>query len=598
MDLRPLRIVILGAAAGGALGAPDFQREIRPLLSDACFHCHGPDPQTRMAGLRLDVKEGAFAQRDNGAAIAPGDAAASLLYQRITHEQAALRMPPEYSHKSLQPEQIDKIKQWIEAGAEWSEPWAYRAPERPAPPAVRNPDWARNPIDRFILAELEKNGLSPAPEADRRTLIRRLSLDLTGLPPEPAEVEAFVNDASPDAYAALVDRLLASPAYGEHRARYWLDAARYADTHGLHIDNYREMWPYRDWVIEAFNQNMPFDQFTVEQLAGDLLPNPTREQLIATGFHRCNVTTNEGGVIEEEVAAIYAKDRVDTTGTVWMGLTVGCATCHDHKFDPITQKDFYSLAAFFRNTTQAALDGNIYDTPPVIFVPAADDEQRWEALRTELPAAHDSVEAAARRAGADKWLESGRRRKLRIGAFAPEESFALELAGKAPAARTPNGRAEVRLGGAAELTADSQALRLTDKSWAEVPGVRPLESGRPFTVAVRFRADAVDGGRTLASQSYFEPDEDLLGNRGWRIEIRDGRPQVTLLSAQNQDFGMRSAQKDLIVKDEWRHLTVVYHGGRQREDFSIFLDGERLQLERTGRALRVLEAEIATDEPL
>ncbi|MBI1354023.1 MAG: DUF1553 domain-containing protein [Acidobacteria bacterium] len=600
MCLRSLLLALFVAAAAGAAG-PDFQREIRPVLSDACFHCHGPDPETRMAGLRLDVKDGAFAKRDHGTPIAPGDPAASLVYQRITHEQAALRMPPEYSHKSLKPEQIEKIKQWIEAGAEWSEPWAYRAPERPAPPAVRDQNWPRNPIDSFILAELERNGLAPAPEADRRTLIRRLTLDLTGLPPAPAEVEAFVNDSSPDAYENLVDRLLASPAYGEHRARYWLDAARYADTHGLHIDNYREMWPYRDWVIGAFNQNMPFDQFTVEQLAGDLLPNPTREQLIATGFHRCNVTTNEGGVIDEEVAAMYAKDRVDTTGTVWMGLTVGCATCHDHKFDPIKQKDFYSLAAFFRNTTQEPRDGNIYDTPPIVFVPSAEDEARWDALKTELPAAHDRLDALAQKADPSDWLDSRKRRKLKAGAFDESEAFALDLS-KAPRLETPKGRTDLEPAPEVHLVEGPapglQALLFPKKTWADVPGVQPLHSGKPFTVAIRFRLDDVEGARTLASQNYFEPDPDKLDDRGWRIEIREGRPQVTMMSAQNQDFGMRAAEKDLIKAGEWRHLTVVYRGGRQREDFSLFLDGERLQVERTGRALRVLEAEIATEQPL
>jgi mono/diheme cytochrome c family protein len=326
-------MVAAALLAGAEAGSVDFQRQIRPVLSDNCFACHGPDSGTRMADLRLDLREGAFEQRPSGAVIIAGDPGKSLLFQRISEADAARRMPPVYSHKELTPEQIALIRRWIEEGAPWSEHWAFVNPARPAPPAVSDERWTRNPIDSFILARLEREGIKPAPEADRGTLIRRVSLDLTGLPPDPKDVEAFVTDSSPEAYERLVDRLLQSPAYGEHRARYWLDAARYADTHGLHIDNYREMWPYRVWVIEAFNRNLPFDEFTVEQLAGDLLPHPTREQLIATGFHRCNITTNEGGVIEEEVAVMYAKDRVDTTGTVWLGLTVGCATCHDHKFD-------------------------------------------------------------------------------------------------------------------------------------------------------------------------------------------------------------------------------------------------------------------------
>lgn len=581
MSLRPLLLTLVLAVSASA--AADFQRDVRPLLSETCFQCHGPDPETRMAGLRLDVEEAAYAQRPNGAAIVPGDAEASLLYQRITHEQAALRMPPEYSHKSLEADDIAKIKEWIEAGAKWSEHWAYTALERPEAPAVQQDGWAKNPIDRFILARLEEAGLEPAPEADPRTLMRRVSLDLTGLPPTPAEVEAFVNDSSPEAYANLVDRLLASPAYGEHRARYWLDAARYADTHGLHIDNYREMWPYRDWVIEAFNQNMPFDQFTVEQLAGDLLENPTREQLIATGFHRCNVTTNEGGVIDEEVAAIYAKDRVDTTGTVWLGLTVGCATCHDHKFDPISQKDFYSMAAFFRNTTQEPRDGNIYDTPPVIFVPSDEDAPRWEALQDELPAAHDRLDAAAEKADFSDWIESKQRRKADLQAFAGERSTTL------------TGDSDGLVVGPS-VKISKGVIELGEEGFAQVEGFGPAKSGEPFTLAFRFRVQDAEGTQTLASQMYYssEPASD----RGWRVELADGRPRITLIAAQNQDFGMQATEKELVAANEWRHLTVTYNGRRQREGFALYLDGERLPVERTGRALRVLDVEIGTQTPL
>jgi hypothetical protein len=307
----------------------DFQKEVRPILSDACFHCHGPDKSSRMAGLRLDTQEGAMAR-----AIVPGKPLESKLYQRVMQENVALRMPPASAHKVLTAAQKDTLKRWIEQGAPWKEHWAFKAPEKAAVPA------GRNAIDYFIQAKLEAEGLKPGATAARRTLARRVALDLTGLPPEPADVEAYVADKAPNAYERMVDKFLASPRYGEHRARYWLDAARYADTHGIHVDNYREMWPYRDWVIGAFNKNMAWDKFAVEQIAGDMLPNRTLEQQVASGFHRCGISTNEAGIIEDEVLAIYAKDRVDTTGTVFMGLTIGCATCHDHKFDPLTQKDF------------------------------------------------------------------------------------------------------------------------------------------------------------------------------------------------------------------------------------------------------------------
>lgn len=258
-----------------------------------------------MAGLRLDVEEGLYSTRRSGPLIVPGKPDKSLLYQRIAAKDAARRMPPPQAHKTLKPEEIATIRRWIEAGAEWQEHWAFRAPVRPAVPEVKRTGWARNAVDRFVLARLEQMGLEPAPEAPRHVLVRRLSYDLTGLPPDPADAEAFLLSKDPEGdYQKLVEKYLASPHYGEHRARYWLDAARYGDTHGLHIDNYREMWPHRDWVIRAFNANMPFDRFTIEQLAGDLPPEPALEQRIATGFQRCNVTTNEAGVIIEEVEAM------------------------------------------------------------------------------------------------------------------------------------------------------------------------------------------------------------------------------------------------------------------------------------------------------
>ena len=319
-------------------------------------------------------------------------------------------MPPPKSNKTLTAAQKELLKRWIAAGAEYQPHWSFIAPKRPEPPAVKDEAWVRNPIDRFVLAKLEQNGLKPAPEADRRTLARRLSLDLTGLPPDPAVVDAFVNDPSPDAYEKLVDRLLASPRWGEHRARYWLDAARYADTHGIHFDNYREIWAYRDWVINAFNRNLPFDQFTIEQLAGDLLPNRTLDQQVASGFNRCNITTNEGGAIDEEYLVLYARDRTETTSQVWLGLTAGCAVCHDHKFDPITQKEFYELAAFFNNTTQAAMDGNVKDTPPTVFVPGPDDRDRWDALAADVGRASASRLEPASKAARPEFDKLARRR--------------------------------------------------------------------------------------------------------------------------------------------------------------------------------------------
>jgi hypothetical protein len=380
--------VLCIAALAGRSAADErvnFNRDIRPILSNNCFQCHGPDVKQRASGLRLDTREGALAPRKSGAAVVPGKSAQSVLFQRITDADPSSRMPPADSGKKLTKEQIDLLKRWIDQGAEWQGHWAFITAQRPPLPPIRNPKLPiRNTIDRFILSRLEKEGLSPAPEADKVTLIRRVTLDLTGLPPTPAEIDAFLADTSPDAYGKLVDRLLDSPRYGEHMARYWLDLARYGDTHGLHFDNERALWRYRDWVIGAYNRNLPYDRFTVEQLAGDLLPNATLEQKVATGFNRCNVSTSEGGSINDEVLVRYAVDRTETMATVFMGLTLGCAVCHDHKFDPISQKEFYRLFAFFNSAADAAMDGNALAPPPILKMATKDQEARLAGLDRQI----------------------------------------------------------------------------------------------------------------------------------------------------------------------------------------------------------------------
>ena len=362
----------------------NYNLDVRPILADNCFACHGPDAKARQADLRLDTKAGAFSEPSGYPVIVPGKPEESELHLRIASNDDHYRMPPADFNKTLTSEQIEVVTQWIREGAKWEEHWAFTVPVRPTLPDVKNPDWIRNPIDAFILSRLEKEKLSPASEADKRTLIRRLSFDLTGLPPTREEIHKFLEDDSPDAYEKMIDAFMTKPEYGEHLGRFWLDVARYGDTHGLHLDNYREMWPYRDWVIEAFNKNMPFDKFTIEQLAGDLLPEPTLEQQIATGFNRCHVTTSEGGSIDEEYYVQYAIDRADTTSTVWMGLTVGCAQCHDHKYDPITQKEFYQLYAFFNNITEKAMDGNRKDSPPVVKLPTPEQEAELAAFDEQI----------------------------------------------------------------------------------------------------------------------------------------------------------------------------------------------------------------------
>jgi hypothetical protein len=373
----------------------DYNRDIRPILSDKCFKCHGFDDKARQAGLRLDKRDAATSPLESGSvAIVPGKAGDSELVVRTSSKDPDVMMPPPDSGKKLSDADIAKLARWVEEGAEYKGHWSFIPPARPGLPEVKNKDWVRNPIDQFTLLRMEKENLLPSPEASKTELLRRVTFDLTGLPPTPAEIDAFLLDNSPNAYEKVVDRLLASPRFGEHKARYWLDAARYADTHGLHFDNERYIWLYRDYVINALNANKPFDQFTVEQLAGDLLPNATLEQKIATGFNRNNVTTNEGGSIDEEVLVRYGVDRVETMSTAFLGLTLGCAVCHDHKFDPITQKEFYQLFAFYSWSADRAMDGNIQLPPPVI--KAATPEQQAQL------AEYDKQIAAVRREMSDE----------------------------------------------------------------------------------------------------------------------------------------------------------------------------------------------------
>jgi hypothetical protein len=343
-----------GLASAAPPGAIEFNRDVRPILAENCFACHGQDPSHRKADLRLDVREAAV----EAEAIVPGDVESSVLIERITSDDPAERMPPPKSKRTLSEDQKQVLNRWIAEGGKYQVHWAFVAPRRPAPPQVGHPERVRNPIDRFVLARLDSERLAPAPEADRSTLIRRLSLDLLGLPPSAEEVEAFVADRDPKAYERLVDRLLEDPHYGERLALDWLDAARYADTNGFSIDGGRHMWLWRDWVIQAFNDNMPYDRFLVDQLAGDLLPKRTEAQLIASGFQRNNMVTHEGGTIPEENLTNYNVDRVKTLGESILGLTLACAQCHDHKFDPIKQKDYYRLFAFFNTLADRGLDGN------------------------------------------------------------------------------------------------------------------------------------------------------------------------------------------------------------------------------------------------
>jgi hypothetical protein len=380
--------IFAAACSGGLIAAAadlDFNRDIRPMLSNTCFRCHGPDPEHREGGLRLDTFEDATAEGSNSPAIKPGDPDGSEMIRRMTSADSDSLMPPPDSGLVLKPEQIALFGEWIGQGARYRPHWAFSPIVRPAEPRVQHGDWVRNPIDRFVLARLEAAALQPSPPADPPTLVRRVYLDLLGLPPTPEEADAFFADTGPDAYERLVDRVLASEHYGERWGRYWLDQARYADTNGYSIDSERSIWPYRDWVIRAVNRDLPFDQFTIEQLAGDLLPNPTREQRIATGFHRNTLVNQEGGTDAEQFRNEAVVDRVNTTGAVWLGLTIGCAQCHNHKYDPISQREYYQLFAFF-NSGQ-----DVNSIAPTMSLPSPEQTQQLAELDRQLAAARAEV---------------------------------------------------------------------------------------------------------------------------------------------------------------------------------------------------------------
>ena len=424
--LPALLLAVLSLARAEAAEPLRYNRDIRPILSDNCFSCHGFDPKARKADRRLDTQEGATTEIDGVRAIVPGDLKNSDAWQRIISDDKDEVMPPPKAHKTVTAAQKEKLRLWIEQGAKYEQHWAY-APLAPAPmalPVGQRGDWARNDLDRFILARLESEGLAPSAAATKETLIRRVSLDLTGLPPTPAEVDAFLADESEQAYEKVVERLLKSPRYGERMAVDWLDAARYADSNGYQVDRDRELWPWRDWVIRAFNDNKRFDQFTIEQIAGDLLPGATLDQRIATGFHRNHMMNEEGGIIPDEFLAEYTADRVETTAAVWLGQTFNCCRCHDHKFDPFTQRDFYSLKAYFHNVPEKGV--GIYsnpiriNSPPFLKLPAPEIEAKISHLNAQVKTVNDQLAALAGEAvaGLEEWA---RRVAAAVVAWEPVE---------------------------------------------------------------------------------------------------------------------------------------------------------------------------------
>jgi len=501
-----------------SLGAADlsFNRDIRPILSEQCFHCHGPDPNNRKANLRLDVDNPAL---HNGKLLA-----------RVNHTNKALRMPPVYSGKdALPPTDIDKLKSWIDQGAKYESHWAFLPPRR-TPGAT---------IDSLVRAKLTAAGLAPSPTADKATLLRRLSFDLTGLPPTPAELAAFLNDKAPHAYEKQVDRLLASPRYAERLAWRWLEAARYSDTNGYQSDGVRDMFRWRDWVLEAFNNNMPFDRFVVEQLAGDLLPNPTLDQNIATAFHRNHRTSAEGGIVPEEFRVEYVADRAETTSTVFLGLTMGCARCHDHKYDPITQKDFYSMFAFFNNIEEKGLVYNWGNDEPMIKAPTREQQAQL--------AVHDAKLAAARRA-VEKAEPRWQREIAKFqptGNWLPHEGLAYENKLDNP-------------------VFDGQ--RVVE----EPKGTVVYNYLSPFTFSAWVKPAEKTG-------AIFSIAEDYAEGNGHGFYLMDGRVRLNVVFRWT-DIGMRIETEDPVALNEWQHIVATYDGSRYAKGVQIYVNGKAQKL--------------------
>ncbi|MFI5386761.1 MAG: DUF1553 domain-containing protein [Fimbriimonadales bacterium] len=557
------------SAARSAHSKVEFNRDIRPIV-EKCLTCHGHDPKQVMAGLRLDDRDSATSKlRDGKTAIVPGHPEQSELIHRINSTDPDEKMPPPSSNKTLTEEEKGLLKLWIEEGAEYKKHWAFVAPVRPSLPAVKLKTWPRNPIDAFILAKLEENGLKPSPEADRRTLIRRVSLDLTGIPPTPREVDAFLKDKSPNAYEKVVDRLLASPRYGERMAMDWLDYARYADSNGYQADWERFQWRWRDWVIDAYNNGMPFDQFTIKQIAGDLLPSATMDDKLATGFNRNHRINTEGGVIAEEWRVENVIDRVETTSYTWMGLTAGCARCHDHKYDPITQKEFYSLFAYFNNVPESGTGVEApVDHPPIMKAPYPAQAKQMQAydeqlvtLRTKLAALtlKNATEAA-------NWKLDPKDLPVLDGKIAEYKLGRVPtlLSGDVPA---PKAVGEV----GEDPGRFSGAVTVSDKGYVDLGTVGDFDTNQPFSYSLWVNPDEGSGSplsRMDAPNAY----------RGWDMFLQGGRPAFHLINAWPEK-ALKVVSRVKIPNKQWSFVTVTYDGSAKSSGAHIYVNGVDAQLD-------------------
>jgi hypothetical protein len=544
-----------------------FNRDVRPILSNKCFRCHGFDEKSRKADLRLDQRDGAIADHDGKQAVVPGKPQQSELIHRINTTDADDLMPPPEAKQALTSAEKDILRRWIAEGAEYEAHWSLIPPQQPSA--------SLNSIDDFILARLKQEGLQPAPAASRETLLRRVSLDLTGLPPTLAELDAFIGDKNPQAYEHAVDRLLASKHFGERMAVEWLDAARYADTNGYFGDKTRSLWPWRDWVIDAYNRNLPFDQFTIEQLAGDLLPNATTAQRIATGFNRNHMANNESGIIDEEYRVEYVADRLETTGTTWLGLTIGCARCHDHKYDPITQREFYQLFAFFNNLPEQGLI-KADNPPPLLSVPSAEQETKQQQL------------IAARKQAEQDFAPMAEALRQQIAHWEKNLTLTASPSEKLVTHQDFNERIDAKqVGTSFEYPSGilGQSAKFDATQHAEWNG--KFDADAAWTLGVWLMADT----SLSCVLSKIEPQGK---RRGFEVIWQKGRFQINLVNRWGSK-AIEAVTVEPISAKKWHHLVLSYDGSRKAAGLKVFLNGKLASLNILNDTL---DDSIANTEPL
>lgn len=570
----PCTLIVLFSSSLRGTEAIDFGRQIRPILSAKCFSCHGPDEEHRKADLRLDIREGAFAVEDGVAVLAPGKPQESEAWLRIHSDDKDDVMPPPKAKNPLSTAEKELIRQWIEQGAPWAEHWSLAPPSKNAVPEVDSSQ-SHNEIDAFIFDRLQDTGLAPSPEADRATLLRRLSFDLTGLPPTLEEVEKFIDNSSENAYEIQVDRLLSSPHFGERMALMWLDAARYGDTSVMHADGPRDMWPWRDWVVDAYNQNQPYDQFSIEQLAGDLLPDPTLSQKIATGFNRNHPSSDEGGAIAEELRVSYVVDRVKTTSNVWLGLSMECAQCHDHKYDPISQKEYFQFYAYFNNTVDPGMQTRKGNQAPLVNVVSKHEEADLREIDQLIESGTKTSEAEKKLAlnSVSGWLE---KQKGTTEALADSETRLKNLKHYFPLDE-PSGSLISDVLGNKDASGDKaiktaagergNAIEFDGSTAYSVPDFTEYDNRSKLTLSAWVKIDSNFTGAILSKM------DKSMNYRGYDLWIEKGRPGIHLVNSWPKN-AVKVITDEPIEMGTWQHIAVTYDGSGKAENIKIYINGE------------------------